>query len=233
MRSLLYSIIFLVIVSGCGSHKSGDPKPLTQPPVAALLVFPEQSALCVSGTITSSTESSVQLKWNPSANTDSYDVNIKNLLTNSIETHNTTQTHLDITLLQNTPYSWQVISKSNTVSAVANSDTWKFYNSGQGVVSYAPFPADGFTPALGQFVTVPASGQISLSWHGSDTDNDIVNYDIYFGTDPNPPLIKQGSSATSLDGVAATAKTKYYWKVVTFDSHGNASTSDIVQFNTN
>ncbi|MCO5948695.1 hypothetical protein [Mucilaginibacter flavidus] len=233
MRSLLYSMIFVVIISGCGSHKSGDPKPLAQPPVAALLVFPELNALCISGTITSSTESSVQLKWNPSANTDSYDVSIKNLLTQSTETHNTTQTQLNVSLLQNTPYSWQVISKSNANSSTATSDSWKFYNSGQGVVSYAPFPADGLTPALGQFVTVSASGQISLSWHGSDADNDIVNYDIYFGTDPNPPVIKQGSSTTSLDGVAAASKTKYYWKVVTFDSHGNSSTSDIVQFSTN
>jgi len=233
MRSLLYSIIFVVIVSGCGSHKSGDPKPLQQPPAAALLAFPEQNAVCISGTVISATQSTVQLKWNSSANTDGYDVNIKNLLTNAVETHSTTLTQLNVDLLQNTPYSWQVISKSNAISSTATSDSWKFYNSGQGVVSYAPFPADGLSPALGQFVTVPASGQISLSWHGSDADNDIVNYDIYFGTDPNPPVIKQGSSATSLDGVTAAAKTKYYWKVVTFDSHGNSSTSDIVQFSTN
>lgn len=233
MRSLVYSIILIVIVSGCGSHKSGDPKPLAQPPAAALLVFPEQNAVCISGSVISAVASSVQLKWNSAANTDSYDVNIKNLLTNAIETHNTTQTQLDVTLLQNTPYSWQVISKSNSVSTVANSDAWKFYNSGQGVVSYAPFPADVMTPAMGQYVTVSATSQISLSWHGSDADSDIVSYDIYFGTDANPAIYKQNISATSLDSVPVAVKTKYYWKVVTFDSHGNSSTSDIVQFNTN
>jgi len=233
MRSIIYSIITLVVISGCGGSKSGNPKPMSQPPVAAVLVFPDQNSACVSGTIVSAMQSSVQLKWNASANTDSYDITLKNLLTNAVETHNTTQAQLSVNLLQNTPYSWQVISKSNSVSSVATSDSWKFYNSGQGVVSYAPFPADNLVPATGQFVTVPATGKISLIWHGSDADNDIVSYDVYFGTDASPAIYQQKVTASTLNDVAVTAKTKYYWKVVTFDSTGNSSTSDTQQFNTN
>jgi hypothetical protein len=236
MKTLLYSIIAVVILSGCGGKKKDNPTPPPPPPAnpaQAVLVFPDQNSVCVSGVIVSDAVSTVQLKWNAAANTNSYDVAVKNLITGITDTHNTDQTQLNVDLQRNTPYSWSVTSKSTSVTATATSDTWKFYNAGLGVVSYAPFPADNLVPASGQFVNVPVGGKISITWHGSDTDNDILNYDVYFGTDASPALYQHNVTDVKLTGVPVTTKTKYYWKVVTFDSKGNSSTSDLQQFNTN
>jgi hypothetical protein len=233
MKYLIYTAgVALLLLTGCGSKKP-DPKPEVKPPVAAELVFPAQNSTCISGDVISATQSSVVLKWKAAQNTESYDVTIKNLLTAEITTQSSTVSQVTVTLARNTPYSWYVTSKSSAIATTTNSNVWKFYNSGDGLISYAPFPADSLSPASGLYITMPATGAIKLSWQGSDTDNDIVDYDVYFGKTASPVLYKKNVTTTSLDGVPIVVKTQYYWKVVTRDSKNNTSTSAVVQFNTN
>jgi hypothetical protein len=211
---------------GCGGKKGSDPTP--DPPGKTLLIFPEKDALCNQGTIVSATQSTVTLKWNAANNTDSYDIAVKNLLTGVSTTQSTTQTQLAVTLSTNTPYSWTVTSKSAKASTTTVSDSWKFYNSGPGTVSYAPYPAELSLPSNGQSIAA-TNGMVSISWHGSDVDNDIVSYDIYFDTSATPALFKAGETG-SLINVPVTSGKTYYWKVVTKDSVGNTSTSDTFRF---
>ena len=235
MRLLIVTVTIslLCLITSCGGGgKSNNPTPAI-PPSAAILAFPNQDAVCISGDVISASQSTVQFKWNPASNTDSYMLTYKNLLTGSVSTQSTTQTQLGVVLLRNTPYSWFVTSIAKSISTTASSDTWKFYNSGAGVVTYPPFPADNLYPATGQFITVPASGTITLSWMGSDPDNDITNYDIYFGTTPVPPLLKSANIGTTLSNVLVSSATTYYFQIVTRDSNNNTSASDIIQFNTN
>jgi hypothetical protein len=224
-----YCLVF--ILASCSSNKSNPGPPVV--PQAAILTLPEQNAICVSGNVISVTQSSIQFNWQAAANTDNYVVSAKNLLTGDSVSVSSTQPQATITLTRNTPYSWYVISKTNTNSNTAKSVVWKFYNSGDGVTSYAPFPADNLNPATGQYVTVPASGTITLIWVGSAVQNNIVGYDVYFGTSLSPPLYQKSVTESSVNNVPVTAATAYYWKVVTHDSNNNTSTSDVVQFNTN
>lgn len=229
MRKLTYIslAVLSLLMAGCGGGKKGaDPTP--DPPAKTLLIFPEKDALCNQGTSISATQSSVTLKWNAAGNTDSYDIAVKNLLSGVSTTQSTTQTQLAVTLSVNTPYSWTVTSKSAKVSTTTVSDTWKFYNAGPGTVSYAPYPAELSLPTMGQSIAA-TNGMVSISWHGSDVDNDIVSYDVYFDTTTTPTLFKAGELG-SLISVAVTSGKTYYWKVVTKDSKGNTSTSDIFNF---
>jgi hypothetical protein len=231
MKYLFYLASLLLVLSACSSHKSNNPTP--QPgPSAAILTFPNQNSICVSGSIISATQSSIQFQWNKSANTDSYVLNVKNLLSGTTQTQTTADAQATLTFLRNTPYSWWVTSKSTKTSQTAVSDTWKFYNAGNGVTSYAPFPADQLLPGMGDYVDA-TTGSITLSWAGSDPGNDITGYDVYFGTTTAPALYKQGLAATSVANVPVSVGTRYYWKVVTRNSQGNTSESDIIQFNTN
>jgi len=226
--SLIILFIALVLVS-CGGGKKNNPTPVL-PPVKASLTFPAQNAVCTTGTIVSPTESSITFTWNASDNTASYEFNLKNLLSSVTSTQTTSDTKLTLTLARNTPYSWYIVSKSDKTVTTAQSDTWKFYNSGPGVVTYAPYPAEINSPSFGQMISA-VSGAINLSWTGSAVDNStIANYDIYFGTSATPPLFKSNVSDSFLNGVTVTSGTTYYWKVITRDISGNTSDSGLYQF---
>ena len=59
-----------------------------------------------------------------------------------------------------------------------------------------------------------------LSWECSDMDGDSLTYDIYFGTDENPPLVKESHNGRSYLPGALEYSTVYYWKIVAKDEHG-------------
>ncbi|EHQ26879.1 hypothetical protein [Mucilaginibacter paludis] len=232
MKKLLFvSLVFILLLAGCGKKDVSDNTPTGLPPLTSTLVFPAQNALCISGSVISAGQSSIAFKWTAAENADSYDITIKNLLTGLITTQTVNQPQADVVLLRNTPYSWFITSKSTKSSSTAKSDVWKFYNSGSGVIAYAPFPADNLIPALGQTIS-STNNKVTLSWTGSDIDNDIASYDVYFGTLSVPTLYKKDITTASVD-VSVTPATKYYWKVITKDAVGNTSESDVIQFTVN
>ncbi|MBS1524389.1 MAG: hypothetical protein JST19_02000 [Bacteroidetes bacterium] len=229
MRNGILFAILIVAIAGCSGKKNNAQPAL--PPGKATLTAPAQNAVCITGSVISDTQSSLTLIWNASDHTDSYDVTVKNLLTSAITTQSTTHTQLTLTLQRSTPYSWHVVSKSNQISTTAQSDTWKFYNAGPGVVTYAPFPAEITAPTYGQTIT---TATVNLTWTGSSVNSGtITNYDVYFGTSSTPPLFKSAVTDSFVNGVALTAATTYYWRVITHDTNGNTSDSGLYQFSTN
>ena len=226
IKITIFSGIFLWIAA-CGGGKDNPPVP----PSPASLVFPEDNTECNEGIIVSDMESRVTFMWNTSKNTDSYTLSVRNLNTATTQTFNTGDTQFEVTLLRGIPYAWSVISRADGVSQTAQSPEWKFYNAGLAVENYAPFPAGLDSPQMGAAVDAVA-GEVMLAWEGSDIDGDIVDYEVYFGTDNPPTTMVSGTTSMSLN-VAVTPGGIYYWRVVTRDSEGNTSTSDIFQFRVN
>jgi hypothetical protein len=224
--SILLAILTFLAM-GCGKKSDATPPA----PGAATLSFPAQNSACTTGTVISATQSSITFTWNSASNADSYELSYRNLLTGLSAVQTTTSNQLTVTLLRNTPYSWFVVSESSKTSATTQSSTWKFYNAGAGTVSHPPFPADNLVPTEGQSVTT-TTGSVSLSWTGSDPDNDIAGYDVYFGTTATPPVLTNTTS-TSVNIVAVTSGSTYYWRVVTKDAAGNTSDSGLFQFTVN
>jgi hypothetical protein len=144
----------------------------------------------------------------------------------------TSDNQITTTLLRNTPYSWFVLSKSNSNAAPAKSEVWKFYNSGPVITSHAPYPAEITSPSFAQNV-IAANGKINLTWVGSDADGDISDYDIHFGTETTPPLLLSKVKNMFLNDVTVAHGRVYYWKVLTKDSKGNTSESVVSQFKVN
>ena len=211
-----------------GGSTVTPPPPTPDPPTAAILTFPDDNEECTTGTEVNATQSSVTFTWQASQNTDLYDLVLKNLDTNSILTFSSSTNQIAIIINKGTPYSWYVVSKSNSVTQTATSATWKFYNAGDPVQSFAPFPADLVAPLMGANLTGVST--VTLEWSGSDIDNDIVGYDIYFDT-TSPPTTQLGSNQTETTIEATvTAGNAYYWRVITTDSEGNNSESEIFEF---
>jgi hypothetical protein len=228
---ILILFLSLIVLNSC--KKTGDVEiPGTTPPSAATLTFPAQNSACTTGTVISATQSTIVFSWNTSANTTGYELNVKNLLTGVTTSYLTLNNQLSVDLLRDTPYSWYVASKSTTSSVTTKSDPWKFYNAGLGSSSHPPFPADGLKPTFNQDITATA-GVVNLSWTGTDPDNNITSYDVYFGTTANPASFKTGLTDAFTNGVSVTAGTIYYWKVITKDAQGNTSDSGVFQFKVN
>jgi hypothetical protein len=227
MKKALFLISLLFLLNRCGKE---DPVPdVPENPTIANLVFPYENSLCNEGTNITASESTVLFEWEAGEYADKYVLNLKNLTTGVITTHQTSDTEIPVILFRGTPYSWYVVSKSNSVAATATSAIWKFYNAGEGVRSYAPFPAEILIPSMASTVN-SVSGMITLDWNGSDVDGDIEGYDVCFGTTTTPGIIYSNVNESILNNVPVSSNTIYYWEIITKDSHGNKSYSGVYQF---
>ncbi len=225
------SLIFvLALLFNCSSGSDDGPTdpPTPQPPSAATLTFPENNQECNQGTSINSTQSSVTFTWQAATNATSYDVVLKNLDSDVTVTLGADTNQKEIILDKATPYSWYVVSKATGTTETATSDTWKFYNAGDGITSYAPFPATLVAPTMGANLTGVTS--VTLEWTGSDVDDDIAHYDVYFDTvSPPTAQISDDQTATTANATVAAGNV-YYWRVITTDAEGNNSQSEIFEF---
>lgn len=215
---------------GGGSDDDGGSQPPEEilPPEAAVLKTPAKDEECNQGNVVSTTQSRVTFDWDASANTNTYTHVLKNLDTNTETEQSTSSTSITLTIDRNVAYSWKIISKSNKTTTTATSEIWKFYNAGEGVENYAPFPAEVVAPAMGSEVASP----VTLSWTGSDVDNDIASYEVYLDTNDPPTTVQGTTTSTSMDNIALNADTVYYWRVKTIDQSGSSSLSPIFEFRT-
>lgn len=231
MRKLLTIIAIGIMVAGCGKGSKDTVTPPAPSPGKASLLFPAKDELCNQGTIISSTQNKVVLKWSSAANADSYSISYTNLLTQIRTLLTSTQNQLEVTLDRNTPYAWYVTALSSKNTAVTTqSDTWKFYNSGPGITSYAPFPAEAVSPTMGATVSVGAQLTCNITWKANDVDNDIVNFDVYLDDKVSPVLYASKITNAFVQNFPVKKGITYYWKIATRDAKGNISYSDTYQF---
>ncbi len=245
-KNIIYSIVVIgtLFVLGCGGSDSGggnddnpmagndDPDPIPDPS-SATLVFPADNTECNTGVVDPSNEtlSTVTFEWNASQNTDSYTTTVVNLNTLTSIRANSTTAEIDITIQRGVPFEWFVTSRAEGTAATAVSETFRFYNEGPGIENYAPFPAEAVNPTRG--ANIPATGIVTLEWSTSDLDDDITEYEVFFGTDANPTTSLGTTSDSSFPDVEIVSGETYYWKIITTDSAGNTSTSEIFQFRVN
>ncbi|MFZ2808072.1 MAG: BACON domain-containing carbohydrate-binding protein [Desulfosalsimonadaceae bacterium] len=85
--------------------------------------------------------------------------------------------------------------------------------------NHAPYMPHDPSPANETAVYFP---DIILQWYGGDVDNEILSYELYFGTEENPPLIATSLSDTTFT-INTEINTTYYWKVIASDGISNVS----------
>lgn len=228
MKKLKYILfITLIVLVSCKGKEGGDgdggvdPPPPAPAPKAATLNAPANNSECLDG-------ENVEFKWAASENTDTYEIFIKNLLTQSEQSQTTTSTSVTINLTKGQPYSWYIVSKSNTSTETAQSAKWKFYLKSEPVANYSPFPADLVSPKSEATVN---AGSIKFEWSGSDADSgDTLTFDIYVDSS-NPPTtrIKANHNSSSINHPINDSGT-YYWKIITKDNSGSNSDSGVSKF---
>ncbi len=221
-----FLFVILVSVALLGCKKKEVPKP----PDSAQLLFPERSSECTAGRAINETTSEVEFRWQASNNTESYELKVTELATNRSERVNTSSTSGKLTLRKGAAYAWVVTSKNSAVLQTVASETWQFYNAGS-ESTYAPFPAEIITPKMGATAFRDINNEVELSWRGTDVDNDINGYEVYFSTESPPEalIFSPGANGATLK-VAVASNTVYYWIIITKDTEGNSSESGIFEF---
>lgn len=229
MKRIVAIWCLVVLVFGCkdttddlGNNPNG---PNQDPPTGVQLVFPFKDALCNEGINLTPTESTVFFEWEPNDNAEIYKLSIENLNTSAIEEYETVDFIIPITINRAEAFRWFVAYDYQ--GETKTSALWNFYNAGPGVQTHAPFPAEIISPSMAQ--TINATNSVTLQWSGSDVDNDIIAYDVYFSENHPPNLISSDITANQLT-VAVVPGNIYYWNVVTKDAAGNTSESNISQF---
>ncbi|MRI00688.1 hypothetical protein GH721_09140 [Kriegella sp. EG-1] len=225
---LIMTLLLLVVLTACPGSKNDNPDvdPIGDPGSVAL-VFPENNSECTEGEAVNNLQSAITFIWEASQNADSYEVNLKNLENGDTQKTEVTTNESTITLKSNTPYEWFVVTRANNSDVAPVSAIWKFYNAGEGVTNYAPFPASVVSPRRGE--SIAASTAVSLEWQGSDVDNDIVEFEVLFGTVATPSTNIGVASQSSMSVNVVSGQT-YFWQVITKDNVGNTSQSEVFDF---
>lgn len=197
-------------------------------PHSAILKFPENNKECTEGTIISENENKILFQWNASNNTDNYEITIENLQTNETQVLVAEKNELEVILQRGVAYQWFVTSKNTETGLTAVSDSWRFYNAGEGILNHIPFPAEVIYPENDSQLEASMSN-INLEWSGTDIDSDIVEYEIFYG-EANPPEVSLGTVTSPNKEVSISTGTNYYWKIITKDKAGNSSHSQVFWF---
>jgi len=197
-------------------------------PAPANLIFPKNNQECNQGVaIPGTNTTNVIFSWEKDIYADSYTLVLKDLSTQTESFFNSNTNELSTNLEKATPYSWYVISYNSYNLETVQSETWKFFNAGDAVTSYTPFPADAVFPEMaGTYIDLTS---LRLQWNGLDIDNDITSYDVYFDTTKPPTTLLSNTIHNTMD-VTVNAGNIYYWRVVTHDSSGNTSESEVFEF---
>lgn len=221
-KILAVFLLFSILLFNCGGNDDGP-----SVPGSASLIFPEESSECTEGITVNNIESDITFVWNAAKSTNSYELTVTNIDTGISEEFNTTETQLEVRLVKGEAYSWSVTSLSGNGSLTAESETWYFYNAG-GAESYAPFPASIVSPNSG--LKFSGINSLSLAWTGSDADDDITGYDVYFDNVNPPTAIVRSDTQQELATMTSLTPGVYYWKIITKDEEGNTSDSGVNQF---
>jgi len=215
-------IILFILLMGCK-----DPIPT---PEAALLLLPEADQSCLYVSVDSA-KARVTFSWELALHTDTYTINVVNLVTQELTSIRTEEITATLTLDRGTPYGWEVISSSEVSNKVTPSESRRFYLEGEQQFSYVPFPAKLVSPQMNEVVSLN-NGSINLTWTGLDLDNDIDSYAVFLGTSEDDLAEIATGLVSPNHSVSLQSNTAYVWQVTTRDELNNVSTSPYFRFQT-
>jgi hypothetical protein len=123
-----------------------------------------------------------------------------------------------------TTYWWRIVARDAS-GAETSGPIWSFTTRNNSAPN-VPAPV---MPMAGQ-TNYPTTGQLKFA--GSDPDAQQLVFDVYFGTDANPPLISSNEPYTEIPPGTMEPNTLHYWRVVARDTDGAERSSPTWSFTT-
>lgn len=233
MKKFIYLAALSISLGSCGSGDGSDTPPTpteNKAPTAPTLVYPTDNLLCINNVL--------DFQWNistdPEGDPITYQIQVAkdNLFAEIAHTLTATTTSKSISLEKGIAYYWRVKATDNKSASSSYSATNQFYTEGLGIVNHLPFSPELVSPDLN---SVQTGTSVTLQWTADDVDtNDILTYDVYFGTDTNNanlPVLSPNQSAKTYSADLVASKT-YYWYVVVKDGQGGQTVGQVWSFTT-
>ena len=235
MKSMIkpkYLISLFVVLLGCSSDGGNDsieepienPVEINEAPSTPLLVFPSNELICI--------ENELKFEWNEAIDNDgdpiTYFVEVANDVDFSDMAQEISTLELSTVMLleKGQTLFWRVRASDNKTNYSNYSDIWKFYTEAEPEPNRLPSQPELLNPAIN---TMVSGSNIDLTWNTTDEDGDPLIYDLYFGTDENPPMHLEGYEKT-VYSISIEAGNSYYWKIVSKDNKGGVSIGPIWNF---
>ena len=73
---------------------------------------------------------------------------------------------------------------------------------------------------------------LTMTWTCTDPEGDPLTYDVYFGTNSNPPIASTNRTSASFTPAQLNYNTTYYWKIVAKDNQGHSTSGTVWNFTT-
>ena len=130
-------------------------------------------------------------------------------------------------LNNNTTYYWKIVAKDNQ-GATTSGPIWNFTTQ-TAVVNNPPNQPSNPNPVNG------ATGKpvnLTMTWTCTDPDGDPLTYDVYFGTNSNPPNAATNRTSANFSPAQLNYNTTYYWKIVAKDNQGHSTSGTVWNFTT-
>ena len=191
-------------------------------PEQVTLINPENNNTCLFSN-SNANFGDVEFSWTEAKHTDNYDLIIENQLSNLKNSRTINQTFARVTLERGAPYSWYVVSKSESTENIALSETRNFYLEGPSQLTHIPFPAKLISPLNESIIN--SADIVAFQWEGYDLDGDIDNYDLIIENTSNGEEIKYEKIISQNFEVELQIGNIYSWKITTRDKENNLSSS--------
>ncbi len=225
--NLYISIVSVLFLFSCSNDDNGPRIDLSNvDPSIPGLIYPTNNLLC--------TNFNLEFDWNVATDTDGDTVSyVIDIATDSefarvLFTAITSETIRAFTLEKGTTYYWRVKARDSKGNESEYSSTQTFFTEPDAGVNTAPTVPELAGPSQGARLS---GTNMILEWTASDSEDDALSYDLYFG-DTNPPLLFAEDIDVSTLDVTVSPGTVYYWRVVAKDSNQAATMGQLWNFRT-
>lgn len=121
---------------------------------------------------------------------------------------------------------WRITAKDISGNKSKFSNYRRLYTEAEAISNFLPDAPGVVSP---EEATTIKGSKVNLQWEAGDADGDEVNFDLYFGKNNDPALLKENLETSSYE-VDLEPNTTYYWKVVVKDEHQGKTTGKIWTF---
>ncbi|WP_081210213.1 fibronectin type III domain-containing protein [Salegentibacter sediminis] len=229
MKNIIIFFFSLILLTSCSGDSDGTDEIISQneAPSSPSLSLPENDLYC--------STNDLNFKWSSSTDPEGDEVSyLFELAEDSDFTEMYFETEIsNLTINIEVPkgknFYWRVRAKDDKNNYSTYSSTRSFYTEAEQTSNSLPSVPQLVTPDNNSVI---AELEVELQWESTDEDEDILRYDLYFGTNSSPVLIEENLEENYYSIINLSPGTTYYWRIKVKDGNSGVTIGQFWSFKT-